>query len=218
MSANQPNSTPKPYDQLPGEPDRWYQHFRQFCDLGPSRSLDRCYRQSLEHRGDLPAGPASAALRAPGSWKRKAAEFDWFERAAAWDADRRQRNRQRFEETLNLFSKAAQEALEYLIGTMRGEVLEPDGTITTITDPYERRMAAKIIFNKWIDVLAMLQQDLDDAAGEVKITEILVHKSGNGTLKKDAVASLTNNDNGNGINPGHTTPSRRRSRRKKPKI
>ena len=206
MSANQPDSTPKPYDQLPNEPDRWYERFRQYCDLGSSRSLNRCYRQTLDETGDLNAN-------APGSWKRKAREFDWLERAAAWDSDRRQRNRERLEETLDLFHEAAQEALQYLIGTMRGEVVEPDGTITPITDPYERRMAAKIIFNKWIDVLAMLQQDLDQAAGEVKITEILVHKSGNGTIKKDAVAALTNNENG--LFPGKTTPPGSRSRHKK---
>jgi hypothetical protein len=213
MFSDQQDSTPKPYDQLPGEPDRWYGHFRQFCDLGPSRSLDRCYRQSQEERGDLPADPASAALRAPGSWKRIATQFDWVERAAAWDADRRQRNRQRLEETLNLFHEAAQEALQYLIGTMRGQVVEPDGSITTITDPYERRMAAKIIFNKWIDVLAMLQEGLDDDTGEVKITEIFVHKSGNGTSKKDGEAPLTNDIND--FMSSGTSPPGRRSRPKK---
>ena len=206
MSANQTDTPPKPYDQLPGEPDRWYERFRQYCDLGPSRVLNRCYRQTLGETSD-------PNTNAPGSWKRKAREFDWLERAAAWDADRRQRNRERLEETLNLFHEAAQEALQYLIGTMRGEVVEPDGTITPITDPYERRMAAKIIFNKWIDVLAMFQQDLDQAAGEVKITEILVHKSGNGTIKKDAVAALTNNENG--LFPGNTTPPGCPSRPKK---
>ena len=212
MFSNQTDFNSKPYDQLPGEPDRWYERFRQFCDLGPSRSLNRCYSQFLEDRGD----PASAAAHAPGSWKRKAAEFDWTERAAAWDADRRQRSRQRLEETLNLFSEAAREALDYLIGTMRGQVVEPDGSITTITDPYERRMAAKIIFNKWIDVLAMLQEGLDDETGEVKITEIIVHKSGNGAKKNDQEVPLTNDIND--LMSRDTSPPKRRSRRKKTAI
>ena len=212
MSTNQPDTTAKPYDQLPGEPDRWYQYFRQFCDLGPSRSLDRCYRQVFQERG----GPASAVTRAPGNWKRKAVEFDWIARAAAWDADRRQRYRERLKETLNLFSEAAREALDYLIGTMRGQVVEPDGSITTITDPYERRMAAKIIFNKWIDVLAMLQEGLDDETGEVKITEIIVHKSGNGAKKNDQEVPLTNDIND--LMSRDTSPPKRRSRRKKTAI
>ena len=178
---NNPQS--KPYDQLPNEPDQWYQNFQHFCNLGPSRNIDRCYRQSLPECRDLPNGSASSAIRAPGNWKRKAAEFDWAGRAQAWDADRHQRNREHLEETLNIFSEAAREALQYLIGTMRGQVIEPDGTITKITDPYERRITAKIIFNKWIDVLAILQQDLDQPTGEVKITEIIVHKSGNGARK-----------------------------------
>jgi len=216
MSANQPDSTSKPYDQQPGEPDRWYGHFRRFCDLGPSRSLDLCYRQALAENGGLPQEPASSAARAPGNWKRKAAQFDWADRAAAWDADRRQRERERLEETLNIFSDAAREALQYLIDTMRGQIVEPDGTITKITDPHERRMAAKIIFNKWIDVLAMLQEDLDQTGGEVKITEILVHKSGSGTLKKDAVDHLINNENN--LISGDTPRPKRRSRRKKPPI
>ena len=209
MFSNQSDSIPKPYDQLPGEPDRWYDHFRQFCDLGPSRSLDRCYRHVFEECGS----PTSSTARAPGSWKRKAVEFDWVERAAAWDADHRKRNRQRLEETLNIFSEAAREALNYLIGTMRGQVVEPDGSITTITDPYERRMAAKIIFNKWIDVLAMLQEGLDDDTGEVKITEIIVHKSGNGASKKDQEVPLTNDSND--LMQCATAPPVRRSRRKK---
>ena len=27
------NPGPRPYYQLPGEPDKWYEHFRRFCAL-----------------------------------------------------------------------------------------------------------------------------------------------------------------------------------------
>ena len=62
----------KPYDQLPGEPDKWYRHFQRFCSLGPSRGVDHCYRAAVAERDGLPELPAPSTLRAPGSWKRKA--------------------------------------------------------------------------------------------------------------------------------------------------
>ncbi len=172
-------STPtKPYHQRPDEPDKWYDHFYRYCEMGPSRSLDRCYRQVTAEWGDLPDPPGSGTIRAPGAWKRKSTEFDWARRASAWDADQRQRNLERQEETLDLFSVAARESLQYLLDTVHGQVLEPDGTITSISDHYERRMAAKTIFHKWTEVLVMLKENPEEGTGEVKITEILVHKSG----------------------------------------
>ena len=183
-------ATPKPYDQRPGEPDKWYDHFFRYCKMGPSRSLDRCYRQVTTRWDDLPDPPGSGTIRAPGAWKRNSTEFDWARRASAWDADQRQRNLERQEETLDLFSVAARESLQYLLDTVHGQVIEPDGAITSISDHYERRMAAKTIFHKWTEVLAMLRENPEEGTGEVKITEILVHKSGSAQGKSDPEKKL----------------------------
>ena len=45
------NSNPtRPYDQLLGEPDRWYQRFNRFCELGPTRTIVQCYPQVVQER------------------------------------------------------------------------------------------------------------------------------------------------------------------------
>ena len=43
---------------------------------------------------------------------------------------------------------------------------------------------AKTLFIKGVDVLALLQEDQDEAGGEVKVTEIRVRKSDSGPQEK----------------------------------
>ena len=168
----------KPYHQLPDEPDRWYQRFRTFCDLGPSRSLDRCYRVFIAQRDGLPGLPAPGTVRASGSWVEKARGYNWRSRAAAWDDHQRQRKLERRAAVLDDILETTIESHHYLKGVMHGRVVEPDGTVTLITDQYERRMAAKTLFSKGVDLLAFLQHDTEEPRDEIKITEIRVHEPG----------------------------------------
>lgn len=168
----------KPYHQRPGEPHNWYQRFHRFCDLGPSRSLDHCYRVFIAERDGLSEIPAPGTVRAPGAWVEKAGEYNWRSRAAAWDAEQRQRKLEHQEQILNSIIGTTLEAHRYLKGVMRGRVVEHDGSVTIITDPYERRMAAKTLFSKGVDLLAYLQHDTEETRDEIKITEIRVQEPG----------------------------------------
>jgi len=65
----------KPWDQQPGEPDRWYGRFQQFLSMGPERSVLRSFRQARKR----PQSTGSS------EWSAQALEWRWRERAHAWD-------------------------------------------------------------------------------------------------------------------------------------
>ena len=173
----------RPYDQQPGEPDKWYDRFYRFRLLGPSRSLIQCYHQELMagysnastgngHHGN---GHHPLPQQVPGAWKRKAREFDWHRRAAAWDADLHTRSLQRLESTLNRICEAADKAIQYLIDLMCDQLDDPDISITLI---HERRMAAKIIIDKAVEIYPLLQYNQVEERHRIPVTEIRIHQPG----------------------------------------
>ena len=103
------------YDQQPGETDLWYGRFVKFRDYGADRDLLQCYlevmwQRDMQLRAALPqpiveneTGPeTSMAVRPkrrylPGSWTKQVRKFDWWGRAAAWDADQHERALRRCE-------------------------------------------------------------------------------------------------------------------------
>ena len=65
----------KLWDQLPGEPNRWYGRFQVFLRQGPARTLKSA---------------ATACGRGEsGGWSSQSRTWHWHERAAAWDAHQR---------------------------------------------------------------------------------------------------------------------------------
>lgn len=73
----------KPWDMLPGEPNLWYDRFWAYLMMGASRTVEECYRLRSE-QGDRIKGD-----RATGYWYRMARQFNWEDRAAAYDQARR---------------------------------------------------------------------------------------------------------------------------------
>ena len=83
MQAEETGSERKPWDQMEGEPDRWYGRFKVYLELGPARSL--------------PAAPAEAGRQTRGEplawnseWSQTARRWHWRARANAWDVHQRE--------------------------------------------------------------------------------------------------------------------------------
>lgn len=76
------NEEPLGQKRLQGETSRAYRAFCFYCDLGPSRSLDRawgCFCKSSD------PGKAHVSSRRPGHWALWCQKFHWVERAGAYD-------------------------------------------------------------------------------------------------------------------------------------
>jgi len=193
MDSNEQDYLPKPYDQQPGEPQKWYNRFQHFCQLGPNRTLIKAYRD-LMTSPDGQQGAARPVRTVSESWRQKAREFDWQSRAAAWDQNERQRTRKYLESTIHLVSQAAHEAIQFQIDLMRGWIKDPDGNMIPVLDIYQRRMASKTLL-KWAVELQPLLQSIEqkESAGEVKITEIVVHRSADPDQKKNNLTAVNRN-------------------------
>lgn len=109
----------QPWEQLPGESDRWFARFTRYRLLGHGRDVSKAYQQECEEEG------RTAATQASGSWYRESRDRNWQERAAAWDkyigsADeaewerRRQQLRSREWEASELLFKKAMHCLREL--------------------------------------------------------------------------------------------------------
>ncbi len=82
-----PSDPAQPWERQPGEPDKAWLAFRIFRDIGPKRSYDetaRRYYAPNEQAGEAHSGRKKS--RAGSSIKRWAHEWNWNERAAAFDA------------------------------------------------------------------------------------------------------------------------------------
>ena len=94
-----------PWDQQPGEPNRWYARFEQFRLAGPNRSLLGTLNADREQRGK------KKARSIPGAWTENASRWRWRERAVAWDKqERRQARVAHAQEIEEMNRRHAQEA------------------------------------------------------------------------------------------------------------
>ena len=80
------------WDRLPGEKSLWYDRFWTYVQLGPTRTLDECYRRRLL------AEPTLSGTRAPSSWGDQARKWEWSARAGAYDAAYREHVNRAMEE------------------------------------------------------------------------------------------------------------------------
>jgi hypothetical protein len=78
---------PDPWEQQPGEPNRWYARFESFRLAGPSRSLLGGVNADRLARG------GSRSRSVPQAWAKNAKRWRWRERAQAWDQAQRQEAR-----------------------------------------------------------------------------------------------------------------------------
>ncbi|HZW02886.1 MAG TPA: PBSX family phage terminase large subunit [Anaerolineaceae bacterium] len=68
----------KPWEQMEGEPNRWYQRFSAFRLLGPGRSVEAVFRKEREAAGGKGRKPTR-------HWYGNAQVWQWKPRAEAWD-------------------------------------------------------------------------------------------------------------------------------------
>ncbi len=73
----------RPWDRREGESEPAYIAFLVYRNLGPSRSIDRAYRQFKQGKCERTAVPRRTS--APGNWGDYSVRFDWVQRARAWD-------------------------------------------------------------------------------------------------------------------------------------
>ena len=76
-------SAGNPWEQQPGEPDRWYGRFKVYLELGPLRSLKAAARAAGERSRDKP-------LSWGGRFSEMTQRWQWRQRANAWDAHQRE--------------------------------------------------------------------------------------------------------------------------------
>ena len=70
------------WDQLPGEPDKWYGRFQIYLDLGVTRTLTAAARCGSDPK------PGQSGLT--GRWSYYFNRYHWRERARAWDMRQRE--------------------------------------------------------------------------------------------------------------------------------
>jgi hypothetical protein len=79
----------QPWDQQPGEPDRWYARFADYLREGARRSVLGVYRKERRARACLGALPLHSV---PHRWRVAKECWHWDDRAAAWDRAERARS------------------------------------------------------------------------------------------------------------------------------
>lgn len=151
------------WDRLDGESALWFARFDAFRLLGPSRTIEACYR--AEKGRDRTC---------PGSWKTVAVRWQWRERAEAWDESQRPARQQQCLDALHEMSRkhvahallAIRKAVERM-DQLDPKTLTPDQAVkllafgtelerTARTAPVEAENARR---------LAELEQAVRDAGG-----------------------------------------------------
>lgn len=133
---------PPPYERLPDEPPVQFERFHAYLMMGPNRSLIGSYkifcdaaRKGLKRPVDL-----------PGSWKETARRWRWRERAAAWDAEQREKREQEVDaqkreiygELLAMgrkLLKSAEQMNSFPLVETESETTDKDGKKTVVLKP-----------------------------------------------------------------------------------
>ncbi len=71
-----------PIPRMPDEPTGWYSRLVSFCLMGPGRSVLRVYNDEREK-----AGKSGKARSIPGPWQKIIDRFRWRDRAAQYDLE-----------------------------------------------------------------------------------------------------------------------------------
>lgn len=77
------------YDRLPNESAKSYARFWSFCGLGPGRSLQAAY---TAYQQGSPPDRRNKNQEPTRVWYYERHEYDWDERALAWDVEQMQRS------------------------------------------------------------------------------------------------------------------------------
>jgi hypothetical protein len=85
-----------PWDQQDGELAHWYARFEEYRRQGPQRSLEAVWKAE---QAAQPESQRSQAKRPPSGWYEASKQWQWRERAEAWD--RQQRADQRAQDAID---------------------------------------------------------------------------------------------------------------------
>ena len=91
-AVEQAADTTNTWDRLPGEKALWYDRFWTYVQIGPTRTLDECYRRRLA------VEPSLSGTRAPSGWGDQSRKWEWAARASAYDAAYREHVNRTLEE------------------------------------------------------------------------------------------------------------------------
>lgn len=88
------------YEQLPNEPDKWYIRFQKFLALGPRRSVLKTYAMERQESGKQKQADTSnvAPIAVPPDWRKCTKDYQWAERAAAYDKEQSLNYIERYED------------------------------------------------------------------------------------------------------------------------
>jgi hypothetical protein len=102
MRNPQEQSTKKAYDRMPGERALWFQRFKRYCQMGRERSIQAVWEQERQAQTSTKNENVDAASlvgaderveivkTTPGNWTKTAAQWQWRERAEAYDVEQHQ--------------------------------------------------------------------------------------------------------------------------------
>jgi hypothetical protein len=134
------NEAPPVWEQLPGEPHRWFMAFQRFKSAGAARSLLSTYNAILTDKG------REKQVRISGAWNEAARKWQWVERAKAWDRYQCQKDEADYEERLRKNRDRALDVAEQMIARaqimlnfplvrerVEEETKYSDGTVTKVT-------------------------------------------------------------------------------------
>lgn len=91
-----PSNPRKPWDQMDGEPDKWFARFLVFLGLGARRSIKLAQIAAESSQGK----PAKARKQTAGSWTDACEKWTWHDRANKYDIHQAQKGLQSLEQDM----------------------------------------------------------------------------------------------------------------------
>ena len=145
--------------------------------MGAKRSLDGCYRDLMNvDRAAKGRERLHNGARCPAAWRKRAKEFDWWERAEAYDEELRKVSLKEKKEALRLTRSHSVEAVKRMVALMRGELKGPDGELVPGQDAVQMRLAMNSLLDRAGVVYEGLMGEEED--DEIQVVGITIHKSG----------------------------------------
>jgi len=115
--------------------------------------------------------------KCPGVWRQRAAQFDWIDRAEAWDQEQRWLSLEQVEQTLRIAQAITSKALYIQKDVMRGELKNPDGSLTEEQNCTQWRLATENILDRAGVVHDRSDGSEEDDLGNLPVTEIKISTS-----------------------------------------
>lgn len=120
------------WDRQQGEKTLWYDRFfKYYLPIGPERSLTAAFNAWLEAKGK------GGQKRSPtGSWRRCSEQYNWIERAMAWDDFQRQKQKEALQAEIDEMVKRhiAEARVMQNIAVQRLGVLQKDPSELSATE------------------------------------------------------------------------------------